>query len=115
VLLTYCSALAWRWPEYVCVCEREAAAAGSAAAAAAAAADSGSAGWRFLSVLFDVSTPSGLRFLVCLSNFQLVADNDGVLLKMKNEVQLPVQLAMAGTNVHSQISKNQMPGHVAIL
>jgi hypothetical protein len=53
-------------------------------------------------------------FLSVLTNFQLVADNDGIL-KMNTEVQLPVQLAMAGTNVHSQVRKNQMPGHVAIL
>jgi hypothetical protein len=55
-----------------------AAAAGSAAAAAAPFADSGSAGWRFSSFLFDVSTPSvlfdfsspsGLRFLLCLNKF----------------------------------------------
>jgi hypothetical protein len=58
-------------------------------------------------------------FFSILTNFQLAEYNHGVLLKMKTKVQLPVvgsvQLAMAGTNVHSQVRKNQVPGHVAIL
>jgi hypothetical protein len=44
-------------------------------------------------------------------NYQFVAHNVWFF-EIEIEEQLPV--AMAGTNIHSQVHKNQMPGHVAI-